>query len=121
MAQHIKTGDQGEDAAIEYLITNGYEIVDRNYRASHAEIDIIAKKEGILIFVEVKTRAYEFYGRPEEFVTNKKQQLIAFAANRYMEENNYEWEIRFDIIAIIMINGNVKTMNHFKDAFFPGI
>ena len=76
MAEHLDTGKQGEDKAAEFLADKGYEIVVRNYRYRHAEIDIIAKKNKILAFVEVKTRTNLSYGMPEEFVDVTKRRLI---------------------------------------------
>lgn len=114
-------GDQGEAMAIQFLEKNGIQIVETNYRASHAEIDIIAKEGDLILFVEVKTRAYTSYGRPEDFVGSKKQQLISYAANRYMEQIGYEGEIRFDIVSIILEDESLKSIQHYKDAFFPGM
>ena len=113
-------GQKGEDSAVSFLDSKGYQILERNWKASHAEVDIIASHNNILIFVEVKTRSYDYYGPPEESVTKKQQQNLIFAANRYMELIAYEGELRFDIVAIIM-NGPNRKINHIEDAFFPGL
>lgn len=113
-------GEKGENQAVSYLESKGYEILERNWQASHAELDIIAQHNNLLVFVEVKTRSYDYYGQPEEFVSGKQQQNMIFAANRYMEQQGYEGEIRFDIIAIIMKDG-FRKFNHIEDAFFPGL
>ncbi len=113
-------GQKGEDRAVSFLESKNYEILERNWQISHAEVDIIAKSNNLLIFIEVKTRSYDYYGPPEEFVSRKQQQNLIYAANRYMEKNNYEGEIRFDIVAIIMKPGYEK-INHIEDAFFPGL
>lgn len=117
---HNEFGKKGELIAAKYLQSIGYKIIETNWKASHTEVDIIAEHENQLVFVEVKTRSYDYYGSPEEFVDGKKQQNLTFAANRYMEKTEYEGEIRFDIIAIIMQNGTNK-FNHIIDAFFPGL
>lgn len=114
-------GDQGETLAVTFLKQKGFQILETNYRASHAEIDIIVQEGEAVVFIEVKTRAYTSYGRPEDFVGIKKQQLISYAANRYMEQKGHEGEIRFDIISIILEDDNLKSIHHFKDAFFPGL
>lgn len=112
-------GDKGEFLAQNHLVSAGYEILESNWRYSKAEIDIIAKSEEILVFVEVKTRSYDFYGKPEEAVSQKQEGLIMDAAQRYMEEVGHDWEIRFDIISIIMTKkGVLKSLEHFEDAFF---
>lgn len=118
---HLETGKRGEDAAVTFLKKKGYQILERNYRSSYAEVDIIAKHDNQLIFVEVKTRSYNYYGDPEEFVTKKKQEYMTFVASMYTNEIDYEDEIRFDIIAIIMQGGVVSKINHIEDAFFPGL
>jgi len=112
-------GQIGEDLAVNQLKMSGLTILERNWRYSKAEIDIIAKEGEILVFVEVKTRSYEHYGQPEEFVSPDQEALIMDAAQRYMEEIGHEWEIRFDIISIILKKAPVEPeIKHFKDAFF---
>ncbi len=112
-------GNTGENLATNYLISHGYEIQEKNWRFSKAEIDIIAKEGEILVFVEVKTRSYTYYGKPEDSVNAKKEALIMDAAQRYMEKTGHDWEIRFDIISIILGGDNrAVQINHYKDAFF---
>lgn len=113
-------GNKGESIAVNYLKAKGYTILETNWRASHTEVDIIAEFNNQIIFIEVKTRSYDYYGPPEEFVDRRKQQNMTFAANRYMELKNYEGEIRFDIIAIIL-KGGYRKFNHIEDAFFLGL
>ncbi len=113
-------GDRGENIAADYLKSIGYEILERNYRASYAEVDIIAKDQSSIVFVEVKTRTYDYYGSPEEFVTRQKQKNMTFAAAIFCEDIDHEGEIRFDIMAIIL-QGNTRNVKHIKDAFFPGL
>lgn len=121
MAKHIETGYNGEEQATKFLEEQGYSICHRNWRHRRAEVDIIAKSQEILVFVEVKTRSYDFFGKPENFVTHKKKILLFDAARAYMEQHNYEGEIRFDIISIIWNKGKLKSLNHFEDVFFPGL
>ena len=118
MKQNKEIGIKGENLATDFLISKGYEILERNWRFKKAEIDIIAKHKGILIFVEVKTRSYSYYGEPESFVDNKKKRLIADAASQYMQRINYDWAIRFDIIGILIEDGKKPVIAHFEDAFF---
>jgi putative endonuclease len=116
---NIEFGKRGEKLAVDYLIAKGYKILEKNWRFKRAEVDIIAKNnEGILVFVEVKTRSYTFYGEPEVFVDEKKKQLLLDAASQYMNEVEYEWAIRFDIIGIVIDKYENIKISHFEDAFF---
>lgn len=117
---HIEIGNKGEKIAADYLQSLSYEILELNYRASYAEVDIIARDKDQLVFIEVKTRTYDYYGSPEEFVTRRKQKNISFAAAIYCDDNHHEDEIRFDIMAVIL-QGNTRHIKHIKDAFFPGL
>ncbi len=113
------TGAKGEELAAAYLEKNGYIILNKNIKAAKAEIDILAKFNHILVFVEVKTRNNNFFGYPEESVGMKKEENIARAAAIIIEELNHEEEIRFDIISITL-NPTVE-IHHIEDAFFPGL
>ena len=121
MRQHLDSGEWGETLAAQYLSDLGYTILERNWRYKRAEIDIIARDGGILVFVEVKTRANLSFGRPEEMVGFRKKRMLYDAASAYMRHIGYEWEIRFDIIGITGVEGRLLRIEHFKDAFYPGI
>lgn len=118
MSRHNEIGALGEQIAVDFLKNKNYEILERNWRFKKAEIDIIARHNETLIFIEVKTRSYDFFGRPEEFVTSHKEQLISEAANEYMIQINYDWALRFDIISIIYKNENDFEIEHFEDAWW---
>jgi putative endonuclease len=117
MAEHNELGKLGEDLAVEYLLKNGYEILDTNWTFQKAEIDIIAKKENTLAVVEVKTRSSIDFGLPQDFVKPKKIQLLVKAINEYVISKNLDVEVRFDIIAI---NKERKSfaIEHLIDAFY---
>ncbi len=120
MAEHIDTGRQGERLAAELLESKGYRVAARNFRSGRGEIDLIAwSPENILVFVEVKTRAYDSFGGPEGAVVSKKMDLMARAAGVYMESIGYEWEIRFDVIGVVLRNGELREIRHTEDAFWP--
>lgn len=95
-----------------------YQILETNWRFSRAEIDIIAKDKETLVFIEVKTRSYDYYGKPEEFITSRKEELIQDAASEYMKYIGHDWAIRFDIIAILLKNENQYKIEHFEDAWW---
>ena len=117
MAEHLDTGKSGEDKAVAHLEEKGYEILARNHRFRHAEIDIIAKKNKILIFVEVKTRTNVSYGMPEEFVDATKRRLIMKAAEQYIFDRDWHGDIRFDVVSVVITQQTVK-IQHIEDAFY---
>ncbi|QJW91744.1 YraN family protein [Spirosoma taeanense] len=116
MAQHNETGKQGEAEAVRYLQDKGYEILTRNYRYQHAEIDLIAQKGKLLVFAEVKTRTNISYGNPEEFVNYTKARLVMKAAEQYIFAQNWQFDVRFDIVAVTK-TGIELRIRHIEDAF----
>ena len=121
MAQHIKTGEQGEALALEYIKDKGYQVLITNWRYRRSEVDIIAMDGKILVFIEVKTRSSDYFGKPEMAVNKRKKKLLIDAAAAYMQEIIHTWEIRFDIIAIVLRSDNDIEIQHYIDAFFPGL
>ena len=118
MAKHNELGKQGEEIAAQYLIEKGYEIVERNWRNKHKEIDIIAKDGKDLVIVEVKTRQNDEYGDPDIAVTRQKQRRLISAANAYLFQNKLDIDTRFDIISIIF-KEDKPVIDHIEDAFLP--
>ncbi len=113
-------GTKGEDLAVEYLQKKGYQILERNWRFSRAEIDIIAKHGNTLVFVEVKTRTDDYFGEPASFVTYSQELMLADAATQYMQSINYDWIFRFDIVGVLLFEEyDSYEISHFEDAFFP--
>ncbi len=113
------TGKQGEDIAAKYLEKNGFKILRRNFRFDRGEIDIIAKEETTLVFIEVKTRTNLEYGTPVEAVNKRKAAQIKKTAEGFLFTDNDEIEydeIRFDIIGI-MLHGGKENINHIRNAF----
>lgn len=116
---NTETGKTGEDIAVQFLLQKGWRIAERNWRHGHGEIDIIAwSPEGTLVFVEVKTRSGESFGGPEGAMHFRKRQKLIQTAARYMESIDYEWIIRFDLIAIILRGDTLQEIRHWEDAFF---
>ena len=118
MPNNTQKGTQGEEIAHAYLIKNGYEILAKNWRFKHLEIDVVACINNTLVIVEVKLRANDFFGAPEEFVTRSKQKKLIRAAHFYILENNINWETRFDVISIIQ-NPETLKVEHLPGAFYP--
>ena len=119
MAAHNELGKKGEKMALDYLIADDYEVLEINYRFSRAEVDIIARKDELLVFVEVKSRSSLKFGVPESSVNNKKIRLLMDAAYHYMEKIDHSWEIRFDIISLLIKKNQTPFLKHIKDAFVP--
>jgi putative endonuclease len=117
MAQHNELGKKGEQLAVDFLIENNYDIVERNYRFDKAEVDIIAKKDDILAIVEVKTRSSLDFGNPQDFVKPKQIKNLVKAVDEYVTENNLDVEVRFDIIAIVKQKNNYE-IEHLENAFY---
>ncbi|MCC6727499.1 MAG: YraN family protein [Saprospiraceae bacterium] len=121
MAKHLETGRHGEEIAVEHLRQAGFVILETNWRHRRLEVDIIAREGDILVFVEVKTRSYDYFGKPEEFVSAAKERRLASAAAAYMEQTGHEWAMRFDVVSVLkQKDGNFKA-ELIRDAFFPGI
>ena len=111
--RHI-VGEIGEKIADKYLVENGYQIIKKNFRCKQGEIDIIAKDKNEIVFVEVKTRTNEKYGRASEAVNKIKKIHMKKSAAIFLKENNFSrFTIRFDVIEVYMINGKCK-INHIK-------
>lgn len=113
----IQTGKLGEDIAVDYLKSEGYRIVERNYRCIFGEIDVIAKDKKVLIFVEVRSRRSDRYGSPQESVgRNKRMKISKIALNYLKEKRLLDCHARFDVVAVkILPEGNKVEL--IKNAF----
>ena len=100
MAVHNILGQKGEQMAEEYFRSRGYTILHRNWRFRRYEIDLIAKKEETLHFIEVKIRSSKKHGLPEESVTDRKLRFLMKAADAFLDMNPKYKQIQFDILAI---------------------
>lgn len=109
-----KIGNEGEDTAVKYLKSNGYKIIDRNFYARHGEIDIVAKQDKEWVFIEVKTRTSDAFGRPIEAVDNLKKKHLLNTIKYYIYSNKIQNEnIRIDVIEVYKI-GESHVINHIK-------
>lgn len=128
-----RTGERGEDVAAAYLAEKGWHVMDRNYRYERAEIDLVcfeptghsdehpAGDGGEVVIVEVKARSGLGFGRPEEAVTPEKQRHVARAAAAYLHERQLEnARVRFDVVSVLLKQGQEPQVEHFRDAFVPG-
>ena len=104
----------GEKIAQDYLRNKGYKILETNFYTKRGEIDIIAKKDNYIIFIEVKTRTNMKYGTPAMAVNSIKKKHIKFVAQIYLSLNKTrEQDVRFDVIEVLIMNGKCK-INHIK-------
>ncbi len=113
-------GSIGEEATAGFLAANGYEILERNYTIRGGEIDIIARKNGVLCFVEVKTRKVGAMVSGECSVTMKKRRFIVRTAERYHREyvkRFGETKCRFDVASVVLENGRIKQARYYVAAF----
>lgn len=116
MADHNVLGSKGEDKAVTYLEAKGYWIVERNWTFHGYEIDIIAENSDFIVFTEVKTRATNEWGNPEDAVGKQRMRRMINSASHYLKINRIDKSARFDIISIIW-NGVETEFKHFEDAF----
>lgn len=112
-------GKIGEDFALKYFKKKGFEICERNYKTNFGEVDLIVRKENLLVFVEVKARKSLEFGEPIEAVNVRKQEKIRFIANYYLlRKKMRDYQIRFDIFSIILDKDNkIKSFEHISNAF----
>ena len=119
MGKHNETGIKGEQIAGNFLLKKGYKILHNNWRFERKEIDIIALRDDLLVFIEVKTRNRVDFGFPEEAVGAKKQDFMKIAAEAFMDANKEYQKIQFDVVSILMDNkGDVNEILHLEDAFY---
>jgi len=112
--------ERGEDLAAKILTDKGYDIIERNYRYGHGEIDIIAidPKNKCTVFVEVKSRQNLEFGEPEYAITKSKQKQIRRIAELYLYDKELkEVDCRFDVFAILFEDLSNPVVNHYKNAF----
>ena len=115
MYKRHETGKKGEELACKFLIKNNYQIIIRNFRSKMGEIDIVAKDNDEIVFIEVKTRRQKEYGLPAEAVNKRKRTHILLVAEYFLMINNMENIFcRFDVIEIFICNKNTK-INHIKN------
>jgi putative endonuclease len=106
-ADTATTGRLGETFAAEYLVRQGYEILEKNYRRQFGEVDIVARDRGTLVFVEVKTRHSNIYGTPFEAVDKRKQRQLSKTAQGYLLSCQlHDTAARFDVIGVTLDTNN---------------
>lgn len=112
----MKFKDKGEKLAAEYLREKGYKIIDNNFRGRYFEIDLIARREDVIIFVEVKRRTSTSFMKAISGVDRNKKRNIIRGAKLYLQRNNLygRSNVRFDVISV---EGSEEGVEHYQDAF----
>ena len=114
MKHNQEIGKWGEQAAAEYLLQKGYEILDKNARTPFGEIDLVARLEAVTVFVEVKARTTRSFGLPEEAVTPRKLAHMLACAEHYAAEHEVEtWQL--DVLAVEGVPGVTPRIEHFEN------
>ena len=108
-------GSLGESLARDYLEGKGYKFQQQNYRVPGGEIDLIFEKDGILVFVEVKSRCSQKFGAPEESLTYSKIALLKKTVSTYTFKKLVRQPWRLDLITILFRNGNIPEIRHYRN------
>lgn len=116
MAEHNLLGEKGEDLAVDFLKGKGHQIIERNWRFSGYEIDIITEVDEFIVFVEVKTRSSSEWGNPEDAIGKQRMRRMINGASNYLKLNCIDKPARFDVVSIVMYNKE-KEIEYFEDAF----
>lgn len=116
---HLATGLWGEREAEQFLAARGYRILSRRFRVTlRDEVDLVARDGEVLVFVEVKTRKTESYGRPLSAVDRKKRHVMSRAAVRYLHRLGKPVNFRFDVVEVIgSREGGNPLIRHIENAF----
>ncbi|MDO4218549.1 MAG: YraN family protein [Synergistaceae bacterium] len=118
-SKKIKSGQLGEQYAVNILEQKGYRILARNEIVSKVEIDIVAQKNDEIIFVEVRTREKNKFVSPEETITSKKTSAMLKAAKLWSNKYNYSGYFRLDLIAVTLLNGEFVDVEHYESITEP--
>ncbi len=118
MAEHLRTGSLGEQLACQFLEHKGFNILHRNWRCKHDELDIVALDGRFLVIVEVKTRSTDRWGDPEDDVSPAKIRKLMRAVDGYLDAFPTELELRFDVVSITLKPHEPEIL-HITDAFYP--
>lgn len=117
MARHNETGKKGEVLAADYLQQQGFTVLHYNWRHQHYEIDIIASRENVLHFIEVKTRQSLSYGLPEESVTPKKIRNMMTAAVAFQYQYPFWKRVQYDVLSIMILEQQPPEYLFIEDVY----
>jgi len=116
--EHLRRGELGERAAKKHLQKLGLKFLAANFRSERGEIDLVFRDADCLVFVEVKARSSENWTRPAAAVDARKRRLLSQTALDYLRLlKNPEVKIRFDIVEVLLANGEVREVRHLPNSF----
>ena len=118
LPEHLRRGQLGERAAKKHLRRLGLKFLTANFRSARGEVDLVLRDGDCLVFAEVKTRSSEGWTRPAAAVDARKRRLLSQAALDYLRLlRNPEVKIRFDIVEVLLSNGEVREVRHLPNTF----
>jgi putative endonuclease len=116
--EHLRRGELGERAAKKHLLKQGLKFLTANFRSARGEIDLIFRDDDCLVFAEVKTRSSEDWTRPAAAVDARKRRLLSQTALDYLKLLKHpQVKIRFDIVEVLLCDGEVREVRHLPNAF----
>jgi putative endonuclease len=115
---HLQRGQRGEQIARAYLADAGIHCLTTNFRCRYGEIDLVCRDRDCLVFVEVKTRSQQNWGRPADAVNRKRQQRLSRAALEYLRRiDQPQVKARFDVVEVLLPNDLLQEVRHLPNAF----
>jgi putative endonuclease len=118
MAAHNEFGKAGEQMAAEWLIQHGFQLISRNWKFARYEVDIIASREGVLHFIEVKSRHDDAFGKPEDWVNRKKGRHLLTAGEAFQEKYP-DWKlVQYDILSILLTPEGKRDFFFIEDVYW---
>ena len=115
----IRIGQRGEEIAARFLFSEGFDLLHRNWRSGRYELDIVARKEGVLHIVEVKSRKADGLTAPEEAMTRKKFNALFRAAQQYVALYRIDADTQFDLIAVDLLPDSTHRLRYIPNAMVP--
>ena len=115
MVDRVALGRWGEDVAVRHLESLGYEVLERNWRCRHGEIDVVARLGAQLVFVEVKTRSGLGFGAPAESVTRLKVRRLRLLAGQWLQQSTQRWDAtRIDVVSVLRRSDQPPLVEHLE-------
>lgn len=115
---HLQRGQRGEQIARAHLTDAGIQCLTTNFRCRYGEIDLVCRDRDCLVFVEVKTRSQQNWGRPADAVNRKRQQRLSRAALDYLRRiDQPDVKARFDVVEVLLVNDQLQEIRHLPNAF----
>jgi putative endonuclease len=118
MAAHNEFGKEGEQMAAEWLELRGFQLISRNWRSARYEVDIIASRDGVLHFIEVKSRHDDLFGKPEDWVDWKKGRHLLSAGEAFQMKYPIWKQVQYDILSILFFADGKRDFFFIEDVYW---